>query len=270
MAFSNRMTFGFSHQAVLNHVEAIGEPAHRGAVIVQLEEIRRSVLANGKSGTLIMIDPDNGNEVQPEEEAYGDVLVTALRDYLDPELYKLKTIPYVAGKQSGREPEHDPHYTDQIRWNASRKALIALLEGLLSRGLIEATLDQLPAIAVCHFSDKFEEPFSVDELSPYFSKRPKVEAPEECPPIVWKGDQPPLAHLIVSLAARNMIAHKTSAYLDITTTHFVKAGGAEYNRGTLRSSKGRIKKMKESSTSLEPVERILVELLKIERDGSSA
>ena len=53
-----------------------------------------------------MIDPDTGNEVQPEEEAYGDVLVTALRDYLDPELYKLKTIPYVAGKRSGRESEH--------------------------------------------------------------------------------------------------------------------------------------------------------------------
>jgi hypothetical protein len=36
MAYSNQPTFGFSHDAVLNHVDAITDPAHRATVIVQL------------------------------------------------------------------------------------------------------------------------------------------------------------------------------------------------------------------------------------------
>ena len=59
-----------------------------------------------------------------------------------------------------------------------------LLAGLLSRDLIESTLEQLPVIGICHFSDKFEDPFTAEELLPHFSKRPHLELPDECPPIV--------------------------------------------------------------------------------------
>jgi len=193
--------------------------------IEALEQVRESLLAHGSSGTLILTDPETGEEVQPEEDRYGDVVVAALRDFLDRELYRLRTVPYVAARRAGTPGDYNLHEVGLIRWGAPLELLSKLLRDLVSCDPIRCSLDDLPSVAVCHFGDKFEQ----------------------------------------ALAENGFIAHKPSTYLDLIAGHLTKPDGSPLSRRSLTASKNKIHNMKPPTEALAQVERIVAQLLVAER-----
>ncbi len=223
----------FDTRRVMATIEEMADVTLR---IKALEQVRESLLAHGSSGTLILIDPESGEEVQPEEDRYGDVVVAALRDFLDPELYKLRTIPYVAARRSGTPGAYDPHEVGLIRWGAPFELLPQMLRDLVSFDLIGCFLDDLPSVAACHFGDKFERALTNDELREMFD-----------------------------LAGNGFIGHKQRSYLDLIIAHFVKPDRSPFSRRSLTASKNNIQSMKQPTEGLAQVERIVAQLLVAER-----
>ncbi len=237
--------------------------------IKALEQVRESLLAHGSSGSLILIDPESGEEMQPEEDRYGDVVVAALRDFLDPELYRLRTIPYVAARRSGTPGEYDPHEVGLIRWSAPLEHLSQLLRDLVSYDLIDCSLDDLPSVAACHFGDKFERVLTHDELREMFGTQARGGPAEDCGPILWKSEQAPLTHLVFGLAENGFIGHKPSSYLDLIIAHFAKPDGSAFSRRSLTASKNKIQSMKQPTETVAQTEQVLTQLKVAERRISS-
>jgi hypothetical protein len=244
------------------------------AKIQALKDVRSAVVENGRSGALIVVDPTTGNPVQSEEEdAYDRVVEMALKDYLDPELFKLETMPYVAARKKKEQPTHNPHMKGAIKWRKSLPALVTLLEELLSRGLVAAEYHELAYLLVYHFCDKWEFPYSVEEALPHFSMTPRMDSSEqpEQDSIVWIGDLVPLCQLVYDLIHKGYVSNNEDDYKSLITTHFVNGTGGSFNEGSLRSTKAKVVKLRkeEEETGFTPenlraIERVLGEVSKLE------
>lgn len=272
-SLSQRFYFDFRRiRTELDRIEEIDTK------IEAYEKVREKVVQHGRSGTLIIIDPKTGKWRQPEEEEPYDRLVENLfTEEIDPMLFKLRTIPFVAARKQKTPSKHDPHNIGAIKWRGSLPGLVTLLEELLSRGLIAARYDQLPHFLVHHFCDKWEFSFRLEDALPYFSRIPDLEAGAEIStePIVWSGEMVPLLDLITQLIGRDFISHGEDRYGDVITNHFVDKSGVPFKEGSLRSTKSKVMGMwneaqkdgghSEAPEALRQIDRLLGVVLGVER-----
>jgi len=225
------------------------------------EKVREKVIQHGRSGTLIIIDPKTGKWRQPEEEPYDRLVENLFIEDIDPLLFKLRTIPFVAARKQRTASKHNPHNIGAIKW----------------RGFA-AGYDQLPHILVHHFCDKWEFSFSLEDALPYFSRSPDLDANGKQSPesIVWVGDQVPLLELIMELIRRDFISHAEDRYGDVITNHFVDKSGAPFKEGSLRSTKAKVVKLwkeaprddrgnPETPEALRQIDRLMGVVLGVER-----
>jgi hypothetical protein len=273
-SLSQRFYFDFRRiRTELDRIEEIDTK------IEAYEKVREKVIQHGRSGTLIIIDPKTGKWRQPEEEEPYDRLVENLfTEEIDPMLFKLRTIPFVAARKRKTRPKHDPHNNGAIKWRGSLPGLVTLLEELLSRGLITARYDQLPHFLLNHFCDKWEFSFRLEDALPYFSRTPAIGAQKARPtePITWACGQVPLLELITQLIGRDFISHGEDRYGDVITNHFVDKSGAPFKEGSLRTTKTKVRDLwreaprddrgnPETPETLRQIDRLLGVVLGMER-----
>lgn len=232
--------------------------------IAVLELIRERVLENGRKGTLIIIDPESGDQMIPGERSYGELIQTVLKDSLDKELEERKLQSYLADARNKRNPKHPRGEHGAIVWSKQPRVLAKLLEDLRMEHQIECEANRLAALAASHFVDWFDCEFGDDELVPHFQVPQDPSRSEG--PIVWAGTHASLVWVIVSLVKHGfIIATAEKDYGNLILTHFVDKERRQFEKKPLTVAKSRASTATKGSKTTEIAERVLLRALALNR-----
>jgi len=219
-----------------------------------------------RKGTLVLIDPNTGNHIQPKANHYQAECNRIIEEHLYPIVHSLKLMIYLDSKRRGDIPTVSPTEIGPIKWLADDTKLVELFQLLLRYSLINVKYADLFGIISGHFIDAYNQAYTYDYLKNYFDHPDSIEDNSITSKIHWQQTEAMLIYLIDRLIHWKIIQHKPDNYAYIIEKHFKNKKGANFK--ALQSQKVKVsdqyhfdtpfkKKSKKQQSDLELIDEII-------------